>query len=165
MTAGVTILIQDELVYRIFIQATAQEVWDALTMPGWTQKYGYRARVKYDPEPGGIYLAYASGRRYGQRAGDLIISGEVLEAEPPKRLVQTWHPMFDTKTAAEPATRLSWEIHEERTGLTAVTVSHECPGAPQAAALAAGQAAGLGGWSWVLSDLKTLLETGRPLTA
>jgi len=46
-----------------------------------------------------------------------------------------------------------------------VTVRHECPGAPRAAALAAGQAAGLGGWSWVLSDLKTLLETGRPLTA
>ena len=37
--------------------------------------------------------------------------------------------------------------------------------APQTAALAAGQAAGQGGWSWVLSDLKTLLETGRPLTA
>ena len=89
----------------------------------------------------------------------------MLEAEPPKRLAQTWHPMFDAGLAAEPATRLSWEIHEERTGLTAVTVRHECPGAPRAAALAAGQAAGLGGWSWVLSDLKTLLETGRPLTA
>ena len=52
MTASVTILIQDELVYRIFIQATAQEVWDALTMPGWTQKYGYRARVKVRPGAG-----------------------------------------------------------------------------------------------------------------
>jgi uncharacterized protein YndB with AHSA1/START domain len=162
--AGVTSLVQDELAYHIFIQATAQDVWDALTRPGWTQQYGYRARVKYDPQPGGIYLAYASGRRNGQRAQDLIISGEVIEAEPPKRLVQTWHPMFDARAAAEPATRLSWEIHEERTGLAAVTVSHECPGAPQTAALAAGQAAGLGGWSWVLSDLKTLLETGRPLT-
>jgi uncharacterized protein YndB with AHSA1/START domain len=158
---GVTTLVQDELAYHIFIQATAQDVWDALTRPGWTQKYGYRARVKYDPQPGGIYLAYASGRRNGQRAQDLVISGEVLEAEPPKRLVQTWHPMFDARVAAEPATRLSWEIHEERTGLTAVTVRHECPGAPQTAALAAGS----GGWSWVLSDLKTLLETGRPLTA
>jgi uncharacterized protein YndB with AHSA1/START domain len=123
-----------------------------------------RTLVKYDPQPGGIYLAYASGRRYGQRAGDLIISGEVLEAEPPKRLVQTWHPMFDTRAAAEPPTRLTWEIHEEQTGLTGVTVRHECPGAPQTAALASAEAAGSGGWSWVLSDLKTLLETGRPLT-
>ena len=161
MTAGVTTLVQDELAYHIFIQATAQDVWDALTRPGWTQKYGYRARVKYDPQPGGIYLAYASGRRNGQRAQDLVIGGEVLEAEPPERLVQTWHPMFDARAAAEPATRLSWEIHEEWTGLTAVTVRHECPGAPRTAALAAGA----GGWSWVLSDLKTLLETGRPLTA
>ena len=107
-------LVQDELAYHIFIQATAQDVWDALAGPGWTRKYGYRTLVKYDSQPGGTYLAYASGRRYGQRAGDLIISGEVLEAEPP--------------------TRLTWEV------------------------------AGSGGWSWVLSDLKTLLETGRPLT-
>ena len=137
-------LVQDELAYHIFIQATAQDVWDALTGPGWTRKYGYRTLVKYDLQPGGIYLAYASGRRYGQRAGDLIISGEVLEAEPPKRLVQTWHPMFDTRAAAEPPTRLTWEIHEEQTGLTAVTVRHECPGAPQTAALASAEAAGSG---------------------
>jgi len=90
----------NELAYHIFIQATAQDVWDALTGPGLTRKCGYRTLVKCDPQPGGIYLAYASGRRYGQRAGDLIISGEVLEAEPPKRLVQTWHPMFDARAAA-----------------------------------------------------------------
>ena len=160
-------LARDELAvqaYRIFIQATAPDVWDALTKPGWTQKYGYRTLVKYDPHPGGVYLAYASGRRNGQRAQDLVIGGEVLEAEPPKRLVQTWHPVFDPQAAAEPATCLTWEIHEERIGLTALSVTHECPGAPRTAALAAGQAAGSGGWSWVLSDLKTLLETGRPLS-
>ena len=56
----------DELAYHIFIQATAQDVWDALTGPGWTRKYGYRTLVKYDPQPGGVYLAYASGRRYGR---------------------------------------------------------------------------------------------------
>ena len=92
----------DELAYHVFIQATAQDVWDALTGPGWPRKYGYRTLVKYDTRPDGVYLAYASGRRYGQRAGDLVISGEVLEAEPPKRLVQTWHPMFDATAAAEP---------------------------------------------------------------
>src|SRR5258708_37667585 len=93
-------LVQDELAYHIFIQATAQDVWDALTGPGWTRKYGYRTLVKFDPQPGGIYLAYASGRRNGQRAGDLIISGEVLEAEPPKRLVQALRPMVRTRAAA-----------------------------------------------------------------
>jgi hypothetical protein len=50
----VTTLVRDELAYHIFIQATARDVWDALTMPGWTGKYGYRTRVKYDPQPGGI---------------------------------------------------------------------------------------------------------------
>ena len=43
--AGVTTLVQDELAYHIFIQATAQDVWDALTGRGWTQKYGYRTLV------------------------------------------------------------------------------------------------------------------------
>jgi len=63
---------------RIFMQATAQDVWDALTQPGWTQKYGFRTLVRYDPLPGGIYLAYANGRRNRHRSRDLVISGEVL---------------------------------------------------------------------------------------
>ena len=50
-----TTLVQDELAYHIFIQATAQDVWDALTEPGWTRKYGYRTLVKYDLQPGGTY--------------------------------------------------------------------------------------------------------------
>jgi uncharacterized protein YndB with AHSA1/START domain len=163
-----TVLTQEDLVvqgYRIFIQATAQDIWDALTRPAWTQKYGYRALVKYDPRPGGIYLAYASGRRNWHRTQDLIISGEVLEVEPPWRLVQTWRLMFDTQAAAEPATRVSWEIQEGQPGLSTLTVTHDCHAAPRTAALAAGQVGERGGWNWVLSDLKTLLETGRPLLA
>ena len=151
-------LMVDELAYHIFIQATAQDVWDALTEPGWTRKYGYRTLVKYDTRPDGVYLAYASGRRYGQRAGDLVISGEVLEAEPPKRLVQTWHPMFDATAAAEPPTRLTWEI-QEQTGLTAVSVGTNVPEPRRRPRSPFRRGEGSGGWSWVLSDLKTLLET------
>jgi hypothetical protein len=49
--------------------------------------------------------------------------------------------------------------------VTAVTVSHELDGAPRTADLVAGRDGGLAGWTWILSDLKSLLETGRPLAA
>jgi uncharacterized protein YndB with AHSA1/START domain len=150
--------------YRIFIGATACEIWDALTRPGWTQKYGYRTPVQYDLRPGGAYLAFATGPMKLRGVRDVIINGEVIEADPPLRLAQTWHAMFDAQTAAEAATRLRWEIEEGETGVTALTVMHDLDGAPRTAALAAGEISELGGgWDWILSDLKTLLETGRPL--
>jgi len=151
--------------HRIFVKATAEEVWDALTRPGWTQKYGFRAAVHYDMRPGGIYLAFASGPMRMRGARDVIIDGEVIAADPPNRLVQTWHVLFDEQAAAEADTRLTWEIAESDTGVTAVTVRHELDGAPRTADLVAGRHAGLGGWTWILSDLKSLLETGRPLAA
>jgi hypothetical protein len=73
---------------------------------------------------------------------------------------------MDPELAAEGFTRLTYEIEEGRGGVTKLTVVHDLEGAPRLAVLLAGEreAEGAGGgWSWVLSDLKTLLETGRPL--
>ena len=88
---------------------------------------------------------------------------EVIEADPPRRLVQTWRMLMDPTTAAEGFTRLTYEIAEGQGGVSKLTVIHELEGAPALSVLVAGgleeQGAG-GGWSWVLSDLKTLLETG-----
>ncbi len=151
--------------HRIFVQATAEEVWDALTRPGWTQKYGFRAAVHYDMRPGGIYLAFASAPMRMRGASDVIFDGEVLFADPPHRLVQTWHVLFDDLAAAEMDTHLTWEIDETDGGVTAVTVRHQLDGAPRTADLVAGRDGGLAGWTWILSDLKSLLETGRPLAA
>jgi len=149
--------------HRIFVKGTAEAVWDALTRPGWTQKYGFRAAVHYDMRPGGIYLAFASAPMRMRGAQDVIIDGEVIAADPPHRLVQTWHVLFDEQAAAEADTRLTWEIEESDAGVTAVTVRHELGGAPRTADLVAGRDTRLGGWTWILSDLKSLLETGRPL--
>jgi uncharacterized protein YndB with AHSA1/START domain len=96
---------------------------------------------------------------------ELAVEGEVLEADPPRKLVQTWRLLMDPDIAAEGFTRLVWEIEEADGGITKLTVSHELKGAPKLAALVAGEmeAEGAGGgWSWVLSDLKTLLESGKP---
>lgn len=150
--------------HRIFIRATSPEIWDALTRPGWTQQYGYRAPAQYEMRPGGAYRAFASVSMKMRGICGVVFDGEVLEADPPRRLVQTWHVLFDAGTRAEVDSRLTWEIEEGYGGVSALTLIHDLAGAPRTAALVEGRHAAVsGGWAWILSDLKTLLETGRPL--
>ncbi|MEV6925108.1 SRPBCC domain-containing protein [Dactylosporangium sp. NPDC051485] len=96
-------------------------------------------------------------------APEIGTDGEVLEVDPPRRLVQTVRMLMDPRAAAEGFTRLTYEITEGKDGVCALTVTHELGEAPTLAALFSGQfedtGAG-GGWAWVLSDLKSLLETG-----
>jgi uncharacterized protein YndB with AHSA1/START domain len=150
--------------YQAFIKATPEAIWAAITQPEWTGRYGYGGRVEYDLRPGGEYRAFPSEAMKACGVPDVILEGEVLEADPPRKLVQTWDALFDADIAAEPATILTWELEEAQPGVTKVTVSHELEGAPRVAALVTGSVpeAG-GGWPFVLSDLKTLLETGSPL--
>ena len=148
-------------VYRVFIKATPQAIWDAITRPEWAQKYGYACPVEYDLRPGGKYRSLANEPMKAHGAPDVIIVGEVVEADPPRKLVQTWHPIWDDASAAETATRLTWEITEQPAGICRLTLTHDVTGAPLTASMVAGEVADAGGgWSWVLSDLKTLLETG-----
>ena len=152
--------------HQLFIRATPEEIWDAVTRPGWTQLYGYRAPAQYEMRPGGAYRAFASVTMKMQGISGVIFDGEVIEADPPWRLVQTWHVLLDATTRAEPDTRLSWEIAEGNSGVSTLTLTHDLAGAPETAALVEGRhATAGGGWTWILSDLKTLLETGRPLAA
>ncbi|TDD93777.1 ArsR/SmtB family transcription factor [Actinomadura rubrisoli] len=146
--------------YRVYIRATPQAVWDAITKPEWTVKFGYQAPVEYDLRPGGAYRSLASEAMKKAGAPDVVIDGEVIEADPPRKLVQTWRALF----LGEDFTRLTHEIEDGGDGVCTLTVTHDVTGAPQTAAQAAGRIpeAG-GGWAQVLSDLKTLLETGRPL--
>ena len=80
--------------------------------------------------------------------------------------MQTWHAYFSPDTAAEAPSRLTWEIFEEDEGVTRLTVTHDVTDAPIAAAMIEGSAnlgEGGGGYAWILSDLKTLLETGNAI--
>jgi uncharacterized protein YndB with AHSA1/START domain len=156
-------------VYRVHIRASAQQIWDAITRPEWTQRYGYGAPGEYDLRPGGRFVAYTSeamresGRARGYEVPEVAVDGEVLEVDPPRRLVQTWRMAMDPACAAEGFTRLTFEIEEGAAGVSRLTVTHELENAPTLAVLVRGgrEAEGAGGgWSWVLSDLKTLLETG-----
>ena len=82
-------------VFRVFIKATPQAIWDAITKPEWAERYGYASRVEYDLRPGGAYKAFPNEPMKSHGAPDVIIVGEVIEADPPRKLVQTWHPIWD----------------------------------------------------------------------
>jgi uncharacterized protein YndB with AHSA1/START domain len=155
-------------VYRVYIKATPEAIWDAITKPEWTERFGYGGRAEYDLRPGGAYRGLASEEMRAHGAPEVAVDGEVIEADPPRKLVQTWRMLMDQDMAAEGFTRLTYEIEPTQGwgGGTRLTVVHELEGAPRLAAILSGgmEAEGAGGgWAFVLSDLKTLLETGSAL--
>ncbi len=128
-------------------------------------KYGYAAPAHFDLEPGGAYRSDATDemRQSGYPVPDTIVDGEVLESDPPRLLVQTWRMLMDPSAAAEGFTRLTYDI-EPVDGATRLTVTHEAPNAPSVLNMIRGgleSQGGGGGWAWILSDLKSLLETGE----
>jgi uncharacterized protein YndB with AHSA1/START domain len=147
-------------VNRVYIKAPPEAVWEAITKPEWTEKYGYQAPVEYDLRPGGTFRALPSeAMKAHDGTPDVLIEGEVIEVDPPRKLVQTWRALWEP---VEGVTRLTWELREHDGGVTVLTVTHELDGAPNTAAMVAGEIENAGGgWSEILSDLKTLLETGQ----
>jgi uncharacterized protein YndB with AHSA1/START domain len=150
-------------VYRVYIKASPQAIWDAITKPEWSERYGYGGRVSFDLKAGGRFVHHAAPEMLAMGMKDEMIVGEVIEADPPRKLVQTWHPCFGPDTEAEPATRLTYEIQQNSDGTCTLTLTHDVTGAPHVAGMVPGGGdpiKGMGGWPWALSDLKTLLETG-----
>ena len=149
--------------YRVWINASPEAIWAALT-----SRAAGAIRVR-----GPDRARAAAGRRvpggsteemlaFG--APEVMVEGEVLEAEAPRRLVLGWHALFGPEVASEPASRLTYEVDPAVGGVTKLTITHELDGAPTTAAIVGGVVAEAGGgWGWILSDLKTLLETGAPL--
>jgi uncharacterized protein YndB with AHSA1/START domain len=141
-----TLTAQTTQVYNVFIRATPEEVWDAITKPEFTQQYFY-----------GVRIELRGGRRFSSM-GDAEWDEEVFEADPPRRLVHQWISAYDPELAAEEPSRITWEIEPQESGVTKLTVVHDqLEGAPKTAEQVAG------GWMYLLSGLKTLLETGAPL--
>ena len=155
-------------VYRVYIKATPEAIWDAITDPDWTERYGYGGRAEFDLRPGGAYRGMSSEAMRSMGAPEVAVDGEVIEADPPHKLVMNWRMLMDDEMIAEGFTRLTYEIEEGKVGVTKLTLTHDLEGAPRLAVLLSGgledTGAG-GGWNWVLSDLKTLLETGTSMDA
>jgi uncharacterized protein YndB with AHSA1/START domain len=139
-------------VYAVFIRATPEQVWDGITKPEFTTKYFYGTQIESTLEPGDPYLSVAG------EGGDKMVEGEILESDPPRVLKHTWHALFDPEQASESFSRVTWEIEPQGGGVTKLSVTHDqLEASPKTAESVAG------GWSFVLSGLKTLLETGEPL--
>ena len=152
-------------VYEVYIKTSPQAIWDAITSPEWTVKYAYRGAVEYELRPGGAYRAHASPEMRAFGLPDVVVDGEVEEADPPRKLVHTYRFLFNDETKAEGFTRVTWEIEKVAAGFSRLTVIHELEGAPIMAGRVASRFSeqGGGGWVWILSDLKSLLETGSSM--
>lgn len=151
--------------YDIYIRASPEEIWDAITNPESSARYGYQGPMEYDLRPGGAFRGQPSEGMKSMGMTGEVLDGEVLEVDRPRRLVQTYRFLFDENSRAEGFTRVTWELEPSHAAFTRLVVRHDLDGAPgMAGAIAAPfSEQGTGGWSWILSDLKSLLETGRPM--
>ena len=135
-------------VYRVFIKATPEAIWDAITKPHFTEQYFHGARIEL-----------RDGRRWSSLGDGRAWDEPILEEDPPRRLVHEWTSGYDPELAAEAASRVTWEIDPREDGTCLLTVVHDrLEGAPKTAENVSGE-----GWMFVLSNLKTFLETGAPL--
>jgi uncharacterized protein YndB with AHSA1/START domain/DNA-binding transcriptional ArsR family regulator len=144
-TAGPT-----EKVFEIYVKATPERVWEAITDSEMRQKYSFGVGVVSDWTPGSRLESVHPG------AGVVISDGENLEVDPPCRLVQSFRALWSEEVEAEGTSRVTWEI-EPVGDSCRVTVTHD-----HLAPDANGEL--YGGWPMILSGLKTLLETGESLT-
>jgi uncharacterized protein YndB with AHSA1/START domain len=154
-------------VHQIYIRASAQAIWDAITDPAWNGRYGYQGVSEYELKPGGKFRARANAQMQQYGLPEIIIDGEVVEVKPPLKLVQTYRWLFNDQHREEGFTRLTFEITASHPGFCLLTVTHDVTGAPMMSAATQNiySDQGGGGWNWILSDLKSLLETGKIMSA
>jgi uncharacterized protein YndB with AHSA1/START domain len=134
--------------YQVFIRATPEAIWEAITKPDFSEQYFHGVRVEH--RDGRRCSALSDGRAWDEA---------IVEEEPPRRLVHDWISGYDAELSAEEPSRVTWEIDPRGDGTCLLTVVHDrLEGAPKTAEHVAGK-----GWMYVLSNLKTFLETGKPL--
>jgi uncharacterized protein YndB with AHSA1/START domain/DNA-binding transcriptional ArsR family regulator len=139
-----------EKVFEIYVRTTPERLWEAITDPVIRSKYNFGAGVISDWTPGSRLEMDAPNA--GVRLGE----GEVLEVDPPRRLVHTMTALWSDEVKSEGASRVTWEI-EPIADSCRLTVTHD--------QLREGANDQLyGGWPMILSGLKTWLETGELLT-
>ena len=140
-------------VYSVFVRATPEQLWDAITKPEFTVKYFHGTVIDSNWKAGGKYCGFSADH------SEQYVDGEIIEASPPRKLVTTWRALWAEKLAREPYSRVTWEIEPVGDGVSKLTVIHdELEASPQTAEDVGG------GWSFVLSGLKTVMETGEPLS-
>ena len=137
-----------KFVYVTYIRATPEKIWEALTNPEFQRQYWFGVRQESEWKPGSSWT---------MRMPEIGVTdaGEILEAEPPRKMVIKWRNEFRPELKAAGFTRCTYEI-EGAGDVTKLTIIHEAPEIMVAAVSK--------GWPMILSSLKSLLETGQALT-
>jgi len=139
-------------VHQVYIKATPEQIWEAITTPAFVAQYFFGTRVESTCQVGSPIRYWSPDR--SKLWGD----NTVLESDPPRRFSYTWKSLYDAELAEEEESRVTWEIEPQEGGISKLTVIHDrLDGAPKTADRVSG------GWMLILSGLKTLLETGKPL--
>jgi DNA-binding transcriptional ArsR family regulator len=137
-------------VYEVYIRTTPEKLWQAMTDPAFTRQYFYGAAVESSWKPGAGYTCRGpDGRLYHE--------GKVLETDQPRKLVHTFDAKFGEQFKGDRPSRVTWLI-EKKGEVCKLTLVHDDFDAETATYKSVGP-----GWNPVLSGLKTLLETGKPL--
>jgi uncharacterized protein YndB with AHSA1/START domain len=141
---------RSEFVYVTYIRTTPERLWTALTDGAETPKYWFGVTAEADWREGGAWkLVFSDGR--------VADTGEILAFEPQKRLVIRWQHQFMPEIAAEGASICEMTL-EPAGEAVKLTVRHSID-RPQSKFIEAVS----GGWPQILSNLKSLLETGTPV--
>ncbi|MDH3470113.1 MAG: SRPBCC domain-containing protein [Acidimicrobiia bacterium] len=137
-------------VYQVFINAPTEIVWNAIVDGDMTVQYFYGTRIASTWEPGAeVIYTYPDGAKASE--------GEVLSIDPGKRLEMTFLPLWDPELTAEGAAREVWLV-EDADGATKLTV--ETYDITEGGKIHTDFASG---WPFIISGLKTLVETGQPM--
>jgi uncharacterized protein YndB with AHSA1/START domain len=139
---------RSSFVYVIFIRTTPEMLWAALTTPEFTTQYWFGMHQQTDWKAGSPWsLVFPDGR--------IADSGELVEVDPPRRLVIRWRNEFKPEMKSEGYSRCAIEL-EPADGAVKLTITHvmERTGSKLIDAVS-------GGWPKILSNLKSLLETGE----
>jgi uncharacterized protein YndB with AHSA1/START domain len=135
-------------VYVTYIRAAPERVWSALTDKAFIPRYWYGATLESEWRPGSAWkMQFPDGR--------VSDAGEVVESDPPRRLVLNWRHRLRPELAEEGPARCTVTL-EPVDGATKLTILHETdkPGSRLIGAVSEG-------WPKILSNLKSLLETGE----
>ena len=136
-------------VFQVYIRATPERLWQAITDPAMTQIYYFNSLVDSD-------FAVGSPITYKQPDGSLDIDGKVLEADPPRKLVHSFSSRWEANE--DPPSTVTWEITPMGSETCLLSVTHG--GFPSENA---SYNSVKDGWPIILSGLKTLVETGEKL--
>ena len=140
-----------DFVYVTFIRTTSERLWSALTTPEFIRQYWFGMHCESDWKPGSSWkLVFADGR--------LADAGEIVEADPPQRLVIKWRNEWNAEMRAEGYSLCTFQIEtvpDASPQAVKLSITHAIE-RPESKFIEAVS----GGWPRIISNLKSLLETG-----